>query len=58
MNSQLNINKFNDLQQDIKKLQKMKQYIIKINPKDKKVGNIHNKIWRLIFKQAEVLKHI
>ena len=58
MNSQLNINKFNDLQQDIKKLQKMKQDIIKINPKDKKVGNIHNKIWRLIFKQAEVLKHI
>ena len=33
-------------------------FIIKINPKDKKVGNIHNKIWRLIFKQAEVLKHI
>lgn len=58
MNHQDYIDKFNILQQDIKKLQKMKQEIIKINPKDKKVENIHNKIWRLIFKQAEVLKYV
>jgi hypothetical protein len=51
-------NLFDDLQNQIEELHSLKDKIRDIDPNDAECKNISKRIWDLILRQAEVVKHL